>query len=98
MGRQTGRRRGWRLQALLGAIMTLAGISLLVTAEQPAASPAAAETVALAIGDDWFCDASNEGGVCETTITAGDSVEWQWTGSAPHTTTECGGDLDNCPA
>lgn len=57
----------------------------------------AQSTTTIEIGDLWFCNESFSGGVCETTVTEGDTVEWQWTGSAPHTTTECGGDLENCP-
>jgi len=95
MASQTGRKRGWRLQAFAGAIMTLAGISLLLTAHLPATTRAVAETAAITIGDDWFCNASHEGGVCETTMTPGDSVAWTYSGgSSVHTVTDCGASCD----
>ena len=43
------------------------------------------------VGDEWFCDPSYEDGVCQTTINAGDTVNWLWVGGSRHTTTECGG-------
>ena len=54
-------------------------------------------TSVIEVGDLWFCDSSFQNGVCETTVNVGDTVEWQWVGSAAHTTTECAGDLDACP-
>ncbi len=48
------------------------------------------------VGDFWFCDSSFQNGVCETTVSVGDTVQWQCVGSGSHTTTECGGDLDAC--
>ena len=62
-----------------------------------AAPPAGGQTTTIVIGDNWYCEASFENGVCETTVNVGDSVDWQWVGAALHTTTECGGDLDVCP-
>lgn len=56
----------------------------------------AQETTTIVVGDFFFCDASFTGGVCETTVNVGDTVEWSWSGSFPHTSTECGGDLDLC--
>ena len=53
-------------------------------------------TTTVQMGDLWFCDPSFQNGVCDTTVTAGDTVEWVWVGSQPHTTTECAGDLDSC--
>ncbi len=42
-------------------------------------------------GDNWFCNASFQGAVCETKINIGDTVTWDFTGSqAAHTTTDCG--------
>ena len=48
-------------------------------------------------GDLWFCGPSFQGGVCQTTVSAGDTVQWQWTGQSAHTSTECAGNLDTCP-
>ena len=61
-----------------------------------AATPAVAQdTTTISVGDFWFCSTSFEGGVCETNITVGDTVVWNFGGaSAPHTTTECGASCD----
>ena len=62
----------------------------------PGGSASAEETVTIAVGDIWFCDSSFLNGVCETTITAGDTVAWDFgAGFLPHTTTDCGADCDN---
>jgi plastocyanin len=55
----------------------------------------AAETVSVAAGDNWFCDASFEGGVCETIVSVGDTVSWLYaTGGSVHTVAECGPSCD----
>ena len=83
------------------AIYAFATLAVVVTAAAPFSAvtphPAAAqETATIAVGDLWFCDASFQNGVCETTINAGDTVAWDFSGAAlPHTTTECG---DSCDA
>jgi plastocyanin len=60
-----------------------------------ARSTAAQETVTIAVGDIWFCDASYQAGVCEITIDAGDTVVWDFSGAIlPHTTTACGETCD----
>lgn len=47
------------------------------------------ETVA--VGDIYFCDASFQGAVCDTTIDPGMTVQWDFgTSDLPHTVTECG--------
>ena len=57
---------------------------------------AAQETVSVAVGDIWFCDASFQDGVCDTVIDVGDSVAWDFNGAQiPHTTTECGASCDD---
>ncbi|MBI4571094.1 MAG: hypothetical protein HY723_04030 [Chloroflexi bacterium] len=56
---------------------------------------AAQETVTIAVGDTWFCDASYQAGVCEIAIDAGDTVVWDFSGATlPHTTTACGETCD----
>lgn len=67
------------------------GIALLVTAAFVTQQSAMAGQTTIQVGDIWFCDESYQGGVCETTIQAGDTVVWDFEGAqASHTTTECG--------
>ena len=51
-------------------------------------------TVAIDVGDTWFCDSSHNIGLggtpCDTNISVGDTVSWNWTGILSHTATECG--------
>src|SRR6266545_687748 len=54
-------------------------------------------TTTVNVGDFYFCDASFSGGVCDSSITAGDTVTWQWVGSAPHTVTQCDPTFTTCP-
>ena len=62
----------------------------------PTAPTAEGATVAVAVGNYWFCDSS--GGACSTNISVGDTVRWEFSGScgiyavACHTTTDCGAD------
>ena len=60
------------------------------------ATPAAAQQTAnVAVGDIWFCDSSFSNGICNTQITAGDTVVWDFgSGNLPHTATECGASCD----
>ena len=83
------------------AALTAAG-PLLITLVAAVVLPAGHQTLAqstatIQVGDYYFCDAAYQNGVCETTVTEGDAVEWQWAGSDVHTTTECAGDFDACP-
>ena len=60
------------------------------------ATASAQETITIPSGDFYFCAPSYQGGVCETTITAGDTVVWDFSASlTPHTTTECGASCDS---
>lgn len=72
------------LSLLVGVVA--GGVALLGTT-----TASAQETVIIPAGDFYFCAPSYEGGVCETTIKAGDTVVWDFSGSqSVHTTTECG--------
>ena len=56
----------------------------------------AQQNVTILVGDFWFCNSSFEGGVCQTTINAGDTVVWDFSRAASqHTTTECGASCDS---
>jgi hypothetical protein len=80
-----------RSAAALVALLAL-GTALLVGSPHQAA----AATTTITVGDFWFCNASFAGGVCETTIQAGDTVVWDFSQAAnQHTTTECGASCDS---
>ena len=81
-----------RLAAILAVVATAA-----VWSQQSGPPTATAqETAGVAVGDIWFCNVSFYLGVCETTISVGDTVSWDF-GPAllPHTTTDCGADCDD---
>lgn len=56
----------------------------------PSLSASAQETTTIAVGDFWFCSEQFQGSECLTTIRAGDTVVWDFSGaSSTHTTTAC---------
>lgn len=57
---------------------------------------ATAATVAVDGGNNYFCSSAFDGGVCETNVTAGDTVTWTMIGGV-HTVTLCGEDFSSCP-
>ncbi len=82
----------FRLPALLVVLSAVAAV-MAVTASRPAQ---AQQQSRVAVGDTWFCDASFQGGVCETVIEAGDTVAWDFAGAQlSHTSTECGASCDS---
>lgn len=83
---------------LFAAIATLIGVvgsAVPVLERGPVAG--AQTTATVSIGDNWFCNASYADGVCDTSITAGDTVLWTNNGTLPHTVTECGPAFTPCP-
>ncbi|MBI4570573.1 MAG: hypothetical protein HY723_01380 [Chloroflexi bacterium] len=83
-----------RIRALLKLLIVPAA-ALAALAVLPAD---AQETVTVAVGDVWFCDASYADNPCTTTVAVGDTVRWENT-AAPdspfdHTTTACGVSCD----
>ena len=46
------------------------------------------------IGDTWFCEVLFQGTVCASSVVAGDTVRWEYSGAGAqmHTTTACGTD------
>jgi plastocyanin len=54
-------------------------------------------TVNVEVGDIYFCSPSFANGICETNVSAGDTVQWNWVGSLPHTVTQCDPGFIICP-
>jgi plastocyanin len=57
---------------------------------------AKADDASIAVGNLYFCDVSFQEGICETSITAGDTVTWNNVAGF-HTVTECDDAFANCP-
>ena len=57
---------------------------------------ASAAGVSVEAGSDYFCSQAFEGSVCETDITAGDTVTWNVVAGS-HTVTECSAGFAACP-
>ena len=73
-----------------GLLIAIAAMASLPRSHFAAAQPTAA-TIDIAVGDDWFCNSSFEGQVCQNNLTAGDAIRWTLT-EGDHTVTQC---LDN---
>ena len=90
--------RSARLTSPLRLVAILAVVATAAFWSQQSAPPTARaqETTTVAVGDIWFCDDSFSAGVCETTISVGDTVSWDFSpAQLPHTTTACGADCDD---
>jgi plastocyanin len=69
-------------------LLVFSGLLVSAAALFASSSPAAAATTTVTVGDFYFCSASFEGGNCQTTIQAGDTVVWDFSGADnTHTTT-----------
>lgn len=78
-------------------LILAAGIALATTvALLPAAGDTQAATVTVPAGNNWYCDSSYQGGVCETTVNVGDTVTWEMVAGL-HTVTECDDTFTSCP-
>ena len=82
---------------LLGAgalsLTALALTSLLFTGAGSAQS-----TTNIEVDDFYFCDPSDQGGVCDTTVNAGDTVTWtNMAAATTHTVTQCDSSFTTCP-
>jgi hypothetical protein len=61
------------------------------------------QSVKVAVGETqdpslsfWYCDPTFAGSnVCQTKVNVGDTVAWNWVGTAPHTVTACGASCTN---
>ena len=79
--------------ALLLAITITGGVAFWISSDHASGQ----STTTVNVGDFYFCDPSFSGSVCDTNINAGDTVTWQWVGSATHTVTECDPTFTTCP-
>ncbi|MCI0778165.1 MAG: hypothetical protein J4N95_08285 [Chloroflexi bacterium] len=76
--------------------ITLAAAFLLTAALFAQPSTTLAATTTVDVGDIWFCDEAFEFDECETTISPGDTVVWDFNDTnLPHTTTACGDSCDD---
>lgn len=72
---------------LVRPVFVLAGLALL-GGLFVSSRPAAAATTTVAVGDFYFCSPTFDGGTCQTTVQAGDTVVWDFSsGESTHTTT-----------
>jgi hypothetical protein len=78
------------LARVLAVLLIAAGTVLMLPFR-----PAHAATVSIPVGDFFFCSASFSSGVCPTTVNQGDTVEWDFSGGLPHTTTHCGANCNS---
>jgi len=86
-----GLARGSLIIGLLGA----AALGLLWSSGSNASAGGVAD-VTIAVGDVWFCAPEFQGELCETEVTVGDKVLWDFSPAEEgHTTTECGADCSN---
>jgi hypothetical protein len=83
---------GRTLPRLALAGLAIAGATLWFRLGPVAPGPAAAGTITIDVGDNWFCNASYSAGVrCDTVVSVGDTVVWDFSPAVePHTTTHCG--------
>lgn len=62
------------------------------------AEPAPQGTINISVGDNWFCAPSFRYAVCPTTVTAGETILWNYAaGVTQHTVTECDAQFIFCP-
>ena len=67
--------------------LVMVGLALIAGA---ASNASAQETITIPVGDFWFCSEQFQGSECLTTVRAGDTVVWDFSGaSSTHTTTAC---------
>jgi plastocyanin len=71
---------------LAASIVALVALALVTHTD---GGNAVAATITVNIGDNWFCNSSQSTTPCPTTIRVGDTINWNWVGNLPHTTTAC---------
>ena len=77
----------------VGAPLIALAVAVLPAGRGALAQPV---TTTVQVGDFYFCSPSFQNGICETTVNAGDTIEWQFAGNALHSTTGCAENFDNC--
>jgi plastocyanin len=77
-----------RVAALFAALALTAAVSLPGVAD--------AQSTTIDTGNFYFCSASFQNGVCDTTVTAGSTVTWA-VSAGPHTVTQCDASFTTCP-
>ena len=77
----------------LHVVLSLTAIGL--AALLLSAGPASADDITVDVGNVYFCSAGFEGSVCESAITAGDTVTWS-VSAGFHTVTQCNASFSNC--
>jgi len=80
--------------ATLGLFAIIVMLAVMIAGLSPGASGASTTTVD--VGDFYFCSGSFQNGVCDTTVTAEDTVTWEVSGGV-HTVTECDAAFTTCP-
>ena len=88
MRRASGSRAFLSVCAMTLAVIAVIAVATAWTPGGPGRAHAA-RSVAVDVSSNWFCSASFEDGVCETTIEAGGSVDWNFVDGV-HNATECG--------
>ncbi len=78
----------------VGALLSAA--FLLPGGGAPALGRARAAELEIEADNFYFCDSSFQGGVCEKTVNAGDTVTWKIE-HGTHTVTQCDESLSTCP-
>lgn len=77
------------------ALLLVAALALLWRADETASAGGLAD-VTIAVGDVYFCAPAFQGQLCETEVSAGDKVLWDFSPAQEgHTVTECGADCSN---
>jgi len=77
----------------MSTVLRLLAFSALAGALFLSSSGPATADETIAMGDNWYCADTFANGTCTTTIDAGETVTWDFTGTAnPHSVTDCGAD------
>jgi glucose/arabinose dehydrogenase/plastocyanin len=85
-------RRPW-LQFAIGVFFFAAAGTALFAQAMPGAA-----LTSVQVGNDWFCNASYENGICETTVAVGETVQWDVVEvGGVHNVTECDDAFVECP-